>query len=482
MEKGQQLPPRFPATRRVPTGGSQLWVPCWPAWPFSAPASRRPWVAVARPGRPWSSPAEPSHSAPALPPLNRDDPIPARCPGHNCGMPATAYTHEPHPHLEQRHRQGPVKTVDLVRLHHPNPVVRFNARVGLRDHGPGGNDVGGLRVRTDRAGEPAVQHPQQAAVHLVVEQQLPPVGVAPRHHRGAEHPGGGGRQTVRGHLQGRRLLVLHEAREIERHLEAQDAEIAKILDSLQPAGERCWGRERRRGERTSVRALESAAPSRRRGRWRRASVSWWPPVRTCPRSPKRTGRRSTRRARAWNPVERLGVHPGAPGDGLPPERINSYFVPRLFAEIGADDMIDGVLEACRVHHADIVLHEPYAFAGPLAAAVAGIPAVNHQMLPLDLDVFALGADAVSPLWRALGFDGAPRLPASTTVRLSPSARPRSTPGTSPARPWPCGRVRCRCATTSAVSSTSPRAPCSTVRWACSVPWWTPWRTSRWTWW
>ena len=30
--------------------------------------------------------------------------------------------------------------------------------------------------------------------------------------------------------------VLHEAREIQRHLEAQDAEIAKILDSLQPAG------------------------------------------------------------------------------------------------------------------------------------------------------------------------------------------------------------------------------------------------------
>ena len=113
------------AQRQALTGGFSCG--CWSAWPFSVwPHGGRGGGGSTR-GRPWSSPAEPSHSAPALPPLNRDDPIPARCPGHNCGMPATAYTHEPHPHLEQRHRQGPVKTVDLVRLHHPNPVVRFNA-------------------------------------------------------------------------------------------------------------------------------------------------------------------------------------------------------------------------------------------------------------------------------------------------------------------------------------------------------------------
>src|SRR5579863_5165327 len=44
----------------------------------------------------------------------------------------TTYTHQPHPHVAERTLEGPVKTLDQRRLHHPNPVVRFNARVGLR--------------------------------------------------------------------------------------------------------------------------------------------------------------------------------------------------------------------------------------------------------------------------------------------------------------------------------------------------------------
>jgi len=34
---------------------------------------------------------------------------------------------------------------------------------------------------------------------------------------------------------------------------------------------------------------------------------------------------------------------GLPGDGLVPERINHYFVPRLFAEVAAPDMVDDVV-------------------------------------------------------------------------------------------------------------------------------------------
>jgi hypothetical protein len=41
------------------------------------------------------------------------------------------FEHVPHPQVERRKLAGPVKTVDQRRLHHPNPVVRFNARVGL---------------------------------------------------------------------------------------------------------------------------------------------------------------------------------------------------------------------------------------------------------------------------------------------------------------------------------------------------------------
>jgi hypothetical protein len=38
---------------------------------------------------------------------------------------------------------------------------------------------------------------------------------------------------------------------------------------------------------------------------------------------------------------------GTPGDGLPPERIMQYFVPRLFAEVGAADMVDDLLGLAR---------------------------------------------------------------------------------------------------------------------------------------
>jgi UDP:flavonoid glycosyltransferase YjiC (YdhE family) len=99
---------------------------------------------------------------------------------------------------------------------------------------------------------------------------------------------------------------------------------------------------------------------------------------------------------------------GAPGDGLPPDRIQHYFVPRLFAEIAADDMVDGVLAAAREHAADLVLFETQALAGPLSAEVLGLPSVHHTIGPrLEPGVVELAADAVSPLWRAFDRD-APR--------------------------------------------------------------------------
>jgi hypothetical protein len=43
---------------------------------------------------------------------------------------------------------------------------------------------------------------------------------------------------------------------------------------------------------------------------------------------------------------------GAPGDGIAPERILHYFVPRAFGEIAAAEMIDGVVECGSQHHGD----------------------------------------------------------------------------------------------------------------------------------
>jgi UDP-N-acetylglucosamine:LPS N-acetylglucosamine transferase len=107
--------------------------------------------------------------------------------------------------------------------------------------------------------------------------------------------------------------------------------------------------------------------------------------------------------------ERLvGRTRGAPGDGLPPERINHYFLPRVFGEIATDDMIDDVVAAGQDFGPDLVLFETYAMAGPLAAELLGVPGVNHLLGPLQPhEVWELANDAVSPLWRSFGHD-APR--------------------------------------------------------------------------
>jgi hypothetical protein len=46
-------------------------------------------------------------------------------------MATTTYDYRPHPHIEARRRRGPTKTLEQRRLNNPNPIVRFNARVGL---------------------------------------------------------------------------------------------------------------------------------------------------------------------------------------------------------------------------------------------------------------------------------------------------------------------------------------------------------------
>jgi UDP:flavonoid glycosyltransferase YjiC (YdhE family) len=96
---------------------------------------------------------------------------------------------------------------------------------------------------------------------------------------------------------------------------------------------------------------------------------------------------------------------GVPGDGVPPERITRYFVPRLFAEIGAASMIDDLLEVGRRWRPDLLVFDSFAFAGPLAAAVLGVPAVQHGLGPApELTTLELATDAVSPLWRSFGRD------------------------------------------------------------------------------
>jgi len=123
---------------------------------------------------------------------------------------------------------------------------------------------------------------------------------------------------------------------------------------------------------------------------------------------------------------------GLPGDGIAPERINHYFVPRLFAEVAAPDMIDEVIAIGKELRPDLVLFETYALAGPLAADVLGVPGVHHLISPmLPHEVTVLADDAVAPIWRSFGSStpGHAGLYRDITIEITPpSLEGQTNPG------------------------------------------------------
>jgi UDP:flavonoid glycosyltransferase YjiC (YdhE family) len=96
---------------------------------------------------------------------------------------------------------------------------------------------------------------------------------------------------------------------------------------------------------------------------------------------------------------------GNPGEGIAAGRINHYFLPRLFGEIAADDMIDDVMACAREFDPEVIVFEACAFAGPLAADLLGVPSVHLLLSSIpDHTIMELVDDAVSPLWRSFGRD------------------------------------------------------------------------------
>jgi hypothetical protein len=94
---------------------------------------------------------------------------------------------------------------------------------------------------------------------------------------------------------------------------------------------------------------------------------------------------------------------GIPGDGLDQDRIVHYFLPRGFAEVGVDEMIDDVVRHGRAFAPDVVIFEAFALAGPLAADILGVPAVAHLFGPLPpAEAVQLANDAVARIWRSFG--------------------------------------------------------------------------------
>jgi len=134
---------------------------------------------------------------------------------------------------------------------------------------------------------------------------------------------------------------------------------------------------------------------------------------------------------------------GVPGDGLHPSRIESYFAPRLFGEIGVALVVDDLLALCKELEPALLVFDPYLFAAPLVAVATGAHGVVHPLGPLiDPDVLDLVTDAVSPVWREFGLDVPPAAGtyAGTTLTICPPSLdsanlgPRSVHSLRPAPP------------------------------------------------
>ena len=151
----------------------------------------------------------------------------------------TTFQHVPHPRIAERRASGPPRTVDQRRLAHPNPIVRFNARLGLRITVVVGT-MWCAYLFTVLALVSAPSAFKSASVLVIVawvaqtflQLVLLPVIIVG--------------QNIQAAAADRRAeatykdadAVLHEAQEIQRHLELQDAEIARILELVTRTGGR----------------------------------------------------------------------------------------------------------------------------------------------------------------------------------------------------------------------------------------------------
>lgn len=133
---------------------------------------------------------------------------------------------------------------------------------------------------------------------------------------------------------------------------------------------------------------------------------------------------------------------GVPGDGLPPDRVERYFVPRLFGEIGCALVVDDLLAVARDVRPDVILFDGFAYAAPLVAVLVGARPVQQVvgLLPAT-ETLDLVTDAVSPIWREFGLTVPPAAgtQAGTSVTVCPpSLDPAAArlPTVQPMRPVP----------------------------------------------
>ena len=102
--------------------------------------------------------------------------------------------------------------------------------------------------------------------------------------------------------------------------------------------------------------------------------------------------------------ERLAVlFPDQPYNRLAPSEILGWYMPHLFGEVLAPAMLDDLELVVQSWKPDVVVHETWEFAGPIAAASAGIPSICQTLgLRIDDMILESVAAAVAPLWQQRG--------------------------------------------------------------------------------
>ncbi|GAC1356032.1 MAG: glycosyltransferase [Ktedonobacteraceae bacterium] len=84
---------------------------------------------------------------------------------------------------------------------------------------------------------------------------------------------------------------------------------------------------------------------------------------------------------------------------LKPAEILDWYLPHLFGKILAPVMLSDLEPLLRRWCPDVILHDTWEFAGPIAAASAGIPSINQTLgIRFNDRIIDAIADAVAPLW------------------------------------------------------------------------------------
>jgi UDP:flavonoid glycosyltransferase YjiC (YdhE family) len=97
------------------------------------------------------------------------------------------------------------------------------------------------------------------------------------------------------------------------------------------------------------------------------------------------------------------LFPDQPYNRLAPSEILGWYLPHLFGEVLAPAMLGDLEPVMQSWKPDVLIHETWEFASPIAAAIAGIPSICQTLgLRIDDRILEAVAVAVAPLWQQYG--------------------------------------------------------------------------------